>query len=159
MILFGSAQSPALVIHPRSRSSANALVPAPAEWVKRHPDRHAHLSTLIGTGNCRRRLLRSVYYISYYTLVMDRIPIRSLNQDTAGVLARVEQGETVEITNRGRLVARIVPVGVDPLDELVNTGAITPPIITLPFAMPTGVPVADQDAGELISGLRDEERW
>ncbi|MDY7091297.1 MAG: type II toxin-antitoxin system prevent-host-death family antitoxin, partial [Actinomycetota bacterium] len=53
---------------------------------------------------------------------MDRIPIRSLNQDTAGVLARVEQGETVEITNRGRLVARIVPVGVDSLDELVNTG-------------------------------------
>ncbi|XVU23401.1 type II toxin-antitoxin system Phd/YefM family antitoxin [Actinoplanes sp. CA-054009] len=90
---------------------------------------------------------------------MDRIPIRSLNQDTAGVLARVEQGETVEITNRGRPIARIVPVGADPLDELVSTGAITPPTITLPFAMPAGVPSAGQDAGELISALRDEERW
>ena len=90
---------------------------------------------------------------------MERIPIRSLNQDTAGVLARVERGETVEITNRGRLVARIVPVGVDPLDELVNTGAITPPTIALPFTMPTGVPTVGQDAGKLISDLRDEERW
>jgi prevent-host-death family protein len=100
-----------------------------------------------------------MYYILYYTLIMDRIPIRSLNQDTAGVLARVEQGETVEITNRGRPIARIVPVGVDPLDELVNTGAITPPTISLPFTMPTGMPVAGQEAGELISDLRDEERW
>ncbi|HEX5203887.1 type II toxin-antitoxin system Phd/YefM family antitoxin [Paractinoplanes rhizophilus] len=90
---------------------------------------------------------------------MDRIPIRSLNQDTAGVLARVERGESVEITNRGRPIARIVPVGVDPLDELVSTGTLTPPTITLPFAMPTGAPQAGQDAGDLISALRDEERW
>jgi len=115
------------------------------------PFRYRQLSPPIASG--------PQYYISYFTLVMDRIPIRSLNQDTAGVLARVEQGETVEITNRGRLVARIVPVGVDPLDELINTGAITPPTILLPFTMPTGVPVAGQDAGALISGLRDEERW
>ncbi len=90
---------------------------------------------------------------------MESIPIRSLNQDTAGVLARVEQGETVEITNRGRPVARIVPIGVDPLEELVNSGAITPPTITLPFAVPTGVPAVGRDAGELISDLRAEERW
>ncbi|WP_133875464.1 type II toxin-antitoxin system Phd/YefM family antitoxin [Paractinoplanes brasiliensis] len=90
---------------------------------------------------------------------MDRIPIRSLNQDTAGVLARVEQGETVEITNRGRPIARIVPVDVDPLEELVRTGALTPPTVTLPFAMPTGAQPADQEAGDLISALRDEERW
>lgn len=88
-------------------------------------------------------------------LVMERISLRSLHQDTAGVLARVEQGETVEITNRGRLVARIVPAGLDPLDELVNTGAIAPPTMTLPFTMP----VVGQDAGELISGLLDGERW
>ena len=90
---------------------------------------------------------------------MERIPIRSLNQDTAGVLARVEQGETVEITNRGRPIARIVPVEVDALDELVNSGAITPPTITLPFTLPAGEPVAGQEAGELVSDLRDEERW
>jgi prevent-host-death family protein len=90
---------------------------------------------------------------------MDRIPIRSLNQDTAGVLARVERGETVEITNRGRPIARIVPVGVDPLHELVNSGVIAPPTITLPFTVPTGAPPAGQEAGELISDLRDEERW
>jgi prevent-host-death family protein len=41
---------------------------------------------------------------------MEQIPVRQLNQDTAGVLARVEAGETVEITSRGKPVARIVPV-------------------------------------------------
>lgn len=100
-----------------------------------------------------------MYYMTYYTGIVDQIPIRGLNQDTAGVLARVERGETVEITNRGRPIARIVPIGVDPLAELIRTGALTPPTIALPFTTPTGEPTAGPDAGDLISELRDEERW
>jgi prevent-host-death family protein len=68
---------------------------------------------------------------------VEQIPIRSLNQDTAGVLARVERGEVVEITNRGRPIARIVPISADPLDDLVAAGTVTPPTITTPFPMPT----------------------
>jgi prevent-host-death family protein len=74
---------------------------------------------------------------------MDRITIRSLHQDTAGVLARVQQGETVEITIRGRPIARIVPV---------STGVLTPPTVTLPFAVPNGEAMPGQEAG-------DVERW
>ena len=75
------------------------------------------------------------------------------------MLARVERGEVVEITNRGRPIARIVPISADPLDDLVAAGTVTPPTITTPFPMPTFPAGPDADAGELISRLRDEERW
>jgi prevent-host-death family protein len=100
--------------------------------------------------------LRSTYCS---TLVdVEQIAIRTLNQDTAGVLARVERGETVEITNRGRPIARIVPVTADPVAALIATGAIVPSSVVGPIPLPT-VPAVGPDAGELISGLRDEERW
>jgi prevent-host-death family protein len=40
---------------------------------------------------------------------MDRIGIRELRQNASQYLEKVERGQTVEVTNRGRLVARIVP--------------------------------------------------
>jgi prevent-host-death family protein len=90
---------------------------------------------------------------------MEQIPIRSLNQDTAGVLARVERGEVVEITNRGRPIARIVPISVSPMAELVAAGLVIPPTNQAPFAMPTMPAESGSEAGDLISSLRDEERW
>ncbi len=89
---------------------------------------------------------------------MERIPIRTLNQDTAGVLARVEAGEIVEITNRGRLVARIVPAGAGELDDLVAAGRAVPASVHVPFVAPGGPVESGADAGELLSALRDEER-
>lgn len=41
---------------------------------------------------------------------MATIPQRELRNDTAGVLRRVEAGETVRITSNGRPVADLVPV-------------------------------------------------
>jgi len=90
---------------------------------------------------------------------VERIPIRELNQDTAGVLARVEHGETVEITNRGRPVARIVPVSEDSMADLVAAGVVTPATVTGPIPLPTIDGPPGEDAGELLSGMRDEERW
>jgi prevent-host-death family protein len=90
---------------------------------------------------------------------MEQIPIRTLNQDTAGVLARVERGEVVEITNRGRPIARIVPVGADSLADLVAAGVVHPPTVTGPVPMPQVAPESDAESGALLSALRDEERW
>jgi prevent-host-death family protein len=90
---------------------------------------------------------------------MDQIPIRTLNQDTAGVLARVERGETVEITNRGRPIARIVPLTVDAMTELIASGAVLPPIVAGPIQLPTVPADPGVDAGQVVSALRDEERW
>ena len=90
---------------------------------------------------------------------MEQIPIRTLNQDTAGVLARVERGEVVEITNRGRPIARIVPIGVDVLADLVAAGTVLPPTITGPIPMPQVATEPNVESGALLSALRDEERW
>jgi prevent-host-death family protein len=90
---------------------------------------------------------------------MHQVPIRELNQDTAEVLARVERGETVEITRRGRPIARLVPIGPDTMADLVASGVVTPPTITDPIPMPTVTAVAGSKAGDLLSSLRDEERW
>jgi len=40
---------------------------------------------------------------------MSEVPVRELNQNTSGVLARVKRGEQIEITERGVVVARLVP--------------------------------------------------
>lgn len=91
---------------------------------------------------------------------MERIPVRTLNQDTAGVLARVERGETIEITRRGQVVGLIGPAGpAGELDDWIAAGRVVPATVAGPFTAPTGPPAAPTEAGELIRALRDEERW
>jgi prevent-host-death family protein len=90
---------------------------------------------------------------------MEQVPIRELNQDTAGVLARVEHGESLEITNRGKPIARIIPVSApSELDDLIAAGRVTPATNRGPFTMPAIKAPPGSDAGELIRQLRDEER-
>jgi prevent-host-death family protein len=90
---------------------------------------------------------------------MEQVAIRTLNQHTTDVIARVERGEVVEITNRGRPVARIVPVATDTMADLVAEGVALPPTITGPIPMPTVATAPGSEAGALVSELRDEERW
>jgi prevent-host-death family protein len=54
---------------------------------------------------------------------MERLPIPEFNQHVDDVLARVEQGETVEITNEGKPIARIVPT--DEILELTPRRGLT----------------------------------
>jgi prevent-host-death family protein len=90
---------------------------------------------------------------------VEQIAMRTLNQNTAEVLARVERGETVEITNRGRPIARIVPVVEDELADLVASGTVVPPTITARLQVPAVPAEPGSEAGDLLSSLRDEERW
>jgi prevent-host-death family protein len=90
---------------------------------------------------------------------MEKVPIRSLNQDTAEVIARVERGEVIEVTNRGRPVARIVPITADEMADLVAAGAARPPTVSGPVPMPAVAAEPEVDSGALISAMRDEERW
>lgn len=68
---------------------------------------------------------------------MDQVPIRALG-DTASVLARVQSGESLEITDHGKLIARLVPVVGGDLDELVAAGKVAPATIHSPFLVPRG---------------------
>jgi prevent-host-death family protein len=82
--------------------------------------------------------------------------MRVLNQETASVLARVERGEVVEITNRGRPIARIVPIESTELDGLVARGRIVPATAVGTLSAPTGPVDAAIDSADVISELRED---
>ena len=90
---------------------------------------------------------------------MAKVPVRELNQDTAGVLVRVKRGEEIEITERGTVVARLIPVQSYPLADLIASGRFHPATAHGPLPRPTGPIRTDQEAGELVRELRDRERY
>ncbi len=59
---------------------------------------------------------------------MERIGIRELKQNASTWVARAQSGETIEIANHGRLVARLVPVTTADTtrETLIATGRLTP---------------------------------
>jgi prevent-host-death family protein len=57
---------------------------------------------------------------------MERIGLRELRQNASRYIARVARGETFEVTQRGRLVARIVPAGEDTWEYLILRGEVIP---------------------------------
>ncbi|MDQ2880643.1 MAG: type II toxin-antitoxin system prevent-host-death family antitoxin [Actinomycetota bacterium] len=54
------------------------------------------------------------------------VGMRELSQHTAKIMALVREGKTVEVTDRGKIVARIVPAVDDRCDQLVAAGVIRP---------------------------------
>lgn len=90
------------------------------------------------------------------------VGLRELHHRTSEVLARVRRGETVEVTDRGLTVARIVPVATRPaspvLARLVSSGRATLPRRTGP--RPTILPGDGTNRlSDALQALRDEERW
>ena len=75
------------------------------------------------------------------------------------MLARVERGETLEITRHQRVIARLVPVLHAEIDDLVAAGRMVPPTERAPWRVPQGATAEGAEAGELIRQLRDEERY
>lgn len=90
---------------------------------------------------------------------MTQVPVRELNQDTAGVLARVKNGEEVEITERGSVIARLVPAQPSPVSALIAAGKLRPPTVTGAIPRPKGPIRTDHEAGDLLRQLRDDERY
>ncbi|WP_375425772.1 type II toxin-antitoxin system Phd/YefM family antitoxin [uncultured Friedmanniella sp.] len=86
---------------------------------------------------------------------MQRIGVRDLRQHASRYLASVKAGETVEVTERGRLVALLVPP--DPArsarDRLVAEGRLLPG--TGRLVLPDLVD-ADVTTEELLDDLRGE---
>jgi prevent-host-death family protein len=90
---------------------------------------------------------------------MSEVPVRELNQNTAGVLARVKRGEAIEVTERGVVIARLVPAETHPLAELLSTGKLRPATVSGPAPRPTGRVRIRDEAGELVGRLREDERY
>jgi prevent-host-death family protein len=97
-------------------------------------------------------------------MVVNHAPVglRELRHNTSEVLARVRRGETVDVTEYGRLVARIVPVEereqAPVLDRLAAAGRLRP--AQRPGYRPRMLPATGADRlSDALAALRDEERW
>ncbi|MBL7493467.1 type II toxin-antitoxin system prevent-host-death family antitoxin [Frankia sp. AgB1.9] len=94
---------------------------------------------------------------------MERVGVRELNQHTSQVIDRVRRGETIEVTDRGRPVARLVPVdgAVGALDLLVAEGRAVAPTAAAGSVIPSPPMIGDPsvDAAAELAASREDERW
>jgi prevent-host-death family protein len=93
-----------------------------------------------------------------------RIGVRELRQHASVYIDLVERGYTVDITNRGRLVAQLVPVREpeSPLERLMAAGIIEPaedPGDLLDVEAGPPVPPGHPTASEILLQMREEERY
>ena len=58
---------------------------------------------------------------------MQRIGVRELRQHASRYLALVARGDQIEVTDRGRPVARLVPIQSTPWDDLVTSQRVAAP--------------------------------
>jgi prevent-host-death family protein len=98
---------------------------------------------------------------------VERIGIRELRQNASAYIELVwREGVTVEVTNRGHLAARIVPVEQpeDPLADLVAAGVVEPiegedERADLLDVIPAPLPPGATPPSELIIREREESPW
>jgi prevent-host-death family protein len=88
---------------------------------------------------------------------MDRIGVRELRQHASRYLDRVAHGESLEVTDRGRPVARLVPITADAWADMIASGRVTP--------AEDGADVVDEasgkydvDASVVLAEMRADER-
>lgn len=88
---------------------------------------------------------------------MERIGIRELRQHASRYLERVAHGETLEVTDRGRPVARLVPVTLDAWADKIASGKVTPAEDDSDIAVEVPGDY-DVDASAVLAALRADER-
>ena len=86
--------------------------------------------------------------------------IRELKQNASSVVAQAAAGEIITITDRGRPVARMVPIGGTALEELVAAGRARPPRTDLAtLGPPPRRGPGELDLSTALAALRAAERW
>jgi prevent-host-death family protein len=94
----------------------------------------------------------------------DSVTVSELNRQTAKVLERVKAGESLEITESGRPVARLLPAtmatGNPLLDRLIAQGRVI--LAANPGLIPPTPPRDERDEGVSLSAallqMRNDER-
>jgi prevent-host-death family protein len=90
----------------------------------------------------------------------NQVGVRELRQNLSVYLARVQKGEALRVTERGRVVAMLVPLPhtATLVESLVAAGRATPARRTLEsLGKPPKGPARPLSA--VLKALREEERW
>lgn len=89
---------------------------------------------------------------------MELIGVRELRQNASRYLARVRAGEVVGVTQRGRLVARLVPATSDAWADLIAAGEVIPAQCPRTDVLATEPGDYGFSASEELHRLRRDER-
>jgi prevent-host-death family protein len=90
----------------------------------------------------------------------NQVGVRELRQNLSVYLARVQKGEALSVTDRGRVVAMLAPLPKDatPIEQLIASGRATPGVgDVLSLGPPRGRP--SNRFSRLLIAMRDEERY
>lgn len=86
----------------------------------------------------------------------DDVGIRALKQNASEVVARVVAGEELTVTDRGRPVARLVPLPRSPLAAMIAAGTARPARRALHDVAP---PEDGPSLSAALDALRADERY
>lgn len=101
----------------------------------------------------------SCVYLLCYVVPVLTVGVRELRQNASALIRLVEQGETVEVTNHGRPVLRMVPIVEEGgLDRLLAEGKATDASGDL-LAV-EGIPAGpdSRSLSEILAEMREDER-
>jgi prevent-host-death family protein len=91
-----------------------------------------------------------------------RVGVRELRQNLSVYLRRVERGETLDVTEHGRLVARLAPAPAPEmsiLDRLIAEGRATPASRSMDaLPDPVELPPGALSVSEALQQMREDER-
>ena len=89
---------------------------------------------------------------------MERVGVRELRQNASKVLARVEEGEVIEVTNHGRVVAHLVPAPARPMTraDMIARGELIPGRGSILDIKPVTLPPGSPTTAELLDEQREE---
>ncbi|HYB29820.1 MAG TPA: type II toxin-antitoxin system prevent-host-death family antitoxin [Solirubrobacteraceae bacterium] len=90
---------------------------------------------------------------------MASVGVRELRQRASELLRRVQGGESIEITDRGRPVAVLAPLPEDPLERLRSAGDLGSAegdLADLPEPLP--LPSGSEPPSSVLARLRRDER-
>ena len=84
--------------------------------------------------------------------------MRELRQNASRYLTLVQNGETVEITDRGQLVALLVPPspGTAARDRLIADGRLIPSAANRSFPQPVAVAPGAPRTADLLAEVRED---
>ena len=90
-----------------------------------------------------------------------RVGVRELRQNLSVYLRRVKRGESLDVTEHGHRVARVIPAAAEGSlwEQLVAEGRITPGRGNLADLGPPPPAPTDRPISEILQEMRDEEPW